>query len=152
MEVRRHCGDGRDVGGAARAVKPAVKINLHAVPWRAGDFGGAVRTIAGQDLSRLAPLVDYISPMCYHHMVRQTPAWVHSVVEDMARRANVPLLPSIQVKETYIPGPETPAEFRAALVEALKPPSKGVVFWNWPALAESPEKLAAVRDVLGSGR
>ena len=137
---------------AARAVKPTVKINLHAVPWRAEDFGGAVRTVAGQDMSRLAPLVDYISPMCYHHMVRQTPAWVHSVVEDMARRANVPLLPSIQVKEAYIPGPETPAEFRAALVEALKPPSRGVVFWNWPALAESPEKLAAVRDVLESGR
>ncbi|HYA48481.1 MAG TPA: hypothetical protein VEG35_02175 [Burkholderiales bacterium] len=142
----------RTLAAAAREVKSSVKVNLHAVPWRTEDFGGAGRIIAGQDPVRLAPLVDYISPMCYHHMVRRTPAWVHSVVEDMARTAKAPILPSIQVKEAYIPGPETPAEFRAALVEALRPPSRGVVFWNWPALAESPEKLAAVREVLRSGR
>ncbi len=133
---------------AARSVKPAIKVNLHAVPWREGDFGGAARAVAGQDLALLAPLVDFISPMCYHHMVRRTPDWVHSVVEEMGRRTGAAVLPSIQVKEAYIPGPETPEEFRQALAEALKPPSRGVVFWNWPALAESPEKRAAVRDIL----
>ena len=142
----------REFVEAARRAKPAIKINLHAVPWRAADFGGAVRIVAGQDLARLAPLADYISPMCYHHMVRRTPAWVHSVVEDMERTTNAPILPSIQVKEAYIPGPETPDEFKAALVEALKPPSRGVIFWNWATLAASPEKLAAVRGVLRRGR
>jgi len=137
---------------AARSVKPGIKVNLHAVPWRAEDFGGAARAVTGQDLARLAPLVDFISPMCYHHMVRRTPAWVHSVVEDMGRRTGAAVLPSIQVKEAYIPGPETPAEFREALAEALKPPSRGVVFWNWAALAESPEKRAAVREVLKGRR
>lgn len=138
----------RTLADAARSVKPGIKINLHAVPWRAEDFGGAARSVAGQDLARLAPLVDFISPMCYHHMVRRTPAWVHSVVEEMARRTGAAVLPSIQVKEAYIPGPETAAEFRQALAEALKPPARGVVFWNWAALAESPDKRAAVRDVL----
>jgi hypothetical protein len=138
----------KTLADAARGVKPGVKLSLHAVPWRAEDFGGALRAVAGQDLARLSPLVDFISPMCYHHMVRRTPDWVHSVVEDMERRTGAAILPSIQVKEAYIPGPETPAEFRQALVEALKPPSCGVVFWNWAALAESPEKRAAVREVL----
>jgi len=138
----------RELAAAARRTKPGIRINLHAVPWRADDFGGAVRAVAGQDLARLAPLVDFISPMCYHHMVKRTPEWVHAVVEDAARTTGAAILPSIQVKEAYIPGPETPAEFRAALLEALKPPSRGVVFWNWAALAESPEKLAAVRDVV----
>jgi len=32
-----------------------------------------------------------------------------------------------------------------ALTEALKPPSVGVVFWNWDALDKSPEKKDAVR-------
>jgi hypothetical protein len=132
----------------ARRIKPGIRMNLHAVPWRQADFGCAAKAVAGQDLARLAPLVDMISPMCYHHMVKQTPAWVHAVVEDMKRTAGTPVVPSIQVKEAYIPGPETAAEFRAALVEALKPPSAGVIFWNWAALAESPEKLAAARDVL----
>ena len=138
----------KTLADAARSAKPGIKVNIHVVPWRAEDFGGAIRAVAGQDLARLAPLVDYVSPMCYHHMVRRTPAWVHSVVEDMARAAGAAVLPSIQVREAYIPGPETPAEFREALVEALKPPSRGVVFWNWAALAESPDKLAAVGEVL----
>ncbi|HVP89749.1 MAG TPA: hypothetical protein VMS75_00890 [Terriglobales bacterium] len=142
----------RELAAAARRAKPGIKVNLHAVPWRAGDFGGAVRAVAGQDLARLAPLVDFISPMCYHHMVKRTPEWVHSVVVDAARVSGAAVLPSIQVKEAYIPGPETPAEFRAALLEALRPPSRGVVFWNWPALAESPEKLAAVREAVGPVR
>lgn len=145
-------GAAKTLVDAARSVKPAIKVNLHAVPWRAEDFGDAARAVAGQDLARLAPLVDFISPMCYHHMARRTPAWVHSVVEDMERRTGAAILPSIQVKEAYIPGPETPAEFRQALVEALKPPSRGVVFWNWAALAESPDKRAAVREVLRSLR
>ncbi len=136
----------RELAGAARAAKPGIRINVHAVPWRTADFGGAIRSVAGQDLGRIAPAADFISPMCYHHMVKQTPAWVHAVVEDMARTTGAAILPSIQVKEAYIPGPETPAEFRAALAEALRPPSRGVVFWNWLALAESREKLAAVRE------
>jgi hypothetical protein len=143
----------RRLAGEARRIKPGVKVNIHTVPWRSGDFGGAIRIVAGQDLARLAPLVDYISPMCYHHMVRRTPAWVHSVVEDAAKSAKTALLiPSIQVKEAYITAPESPAEFREALVEALKPPSRGVVFWNWATLAESAEKVEAVKSVLGARR
>jgi hypothetical protein len=136
----------------ARRTKPGIKVNLHAVPWRRDDFGGAAKAIAGQDLALLAPLTDYISPMCYHHMVKQTPAWVHSVVEDVERSTKAAVIPSIQVKEAYIPGPESASEFREALTESLKPPSRGVVFWNWAALEGSPEKREAVKAVLRSLR
>ncbi len=132
----------------ARRLKPGITVDVHTVPWRSADFGGAIRIVAGQDLSAIAHTVDFISPMCYHHMVKQTPAWIHSVVQDVNTRTGAAVIPSIQVKEAYIPGPESAAEFREALIEALKPPSRGVVFWNWAALAESPEKLAAVRDVV----
>ncbi|MGZ5514283.1 MAG: hypothetical protein ACXW2O_04135 [Candidatus Aminicenantales bacterium] len=127
---------------AAREVKPSVKVNLHAVPWRQDDFGGAVRSVAGQDLPRLAPFVDLISPMCYHHMVRRTPAWVHDVVADISTRTGATVLASTQVSEAYIEQALPPDEFQAAAAEALKPPSIGVVFWSWDALAKSPEKQA----------
>jgi hypothetical protein len=130
---------------AARAVKPSVKINLHAVPWRADDFGGAVRAVAGQDLVRLAPLVDLISPMCYHHMVRRDPAWVHDVVADIAARTGAKVLASTQVSEAYVEQPLAPDEFRAATEQALKAPSIGDVFWSWEALAKSPEKRAVLK-------
>ena len=133
----------------ARRVKPSIRINIHTVPWRKDDFGGAGKAIAGQDLERLAPLVDYISPMAYHHMVRRTPAWVHSVTLDAYDRTRSRILPSIQVDKAYIEDPYPPADFKEALQEALKPPSAGVVFWSWEALSRSPERKDIVRSLLG---
>jgi hypothetical protein len=130
---------------AARETDPAVKVNLHAVPWRADDFDGAVRAVAGQDLARLAPYVDFVSPMCYHHMVGRRTAWVHDVVAEIAARTGATVLASTQVSEAYVEEVLPPAEFRAAAAEALKPPSIGVVFWSWDALAKSPEKRALLR-------
>jgi hypothetical protein len=133
---------------AAREVKPGITVNLHAVPWRHDDFGGAVRSVAGQDLVRLAPLVDLISPMCYHHMVRRSPAWVHDVVADISSRTRAKVLASTQVSAAYIDQPLSPDEFRAAAEEALKPPSIGVVLWSWDALAKSPEKRAVLKHLV----
>lgn len=133
---------------AAREVKPSVQVNLHAVPWRPDEFSGAVRAVAGQDLVRLAPLVDLISPMCYHHMVGRDPAWVHDVVADISSRTGVKVLASTQVSEAYVDQALPAEEFRAAAEEALKPPSIGVVFWSWDALAKSPEKRAVLRRLI----
>lgn len=139
----------RDLAAAARQVKPGIKINVHLVPWRAEDFGGAARAVAGQDPIRLAAAADFLSPMCYHHMVGQTPAWVHSVVEELSSRTGAAVLPSIQVGHAYTEREVSAGEFKAALNEALKPPSRGVVFWNWDALAASPEKQKFVRLLAG---
>jgi hypothetical protein len=141
----------KELAGAARAVKPSVKVNIHAVPWRSTDFGGAIKIVAGQDLPAMGLFADYISPMCYHHMVRQRPAWIHSVVEDMTNRTRVPILPSIQVKEAYVSEPLPVTEFKDALVEALKPLSRGVVFWSWDTLAGDKERKAVVK-ALCAGR
>ncbi len=141
----------KELAGAARAAKPGIKVNIHAVPWRSGDFGGAIKIVAGQDLPAIGVFADYVSPMCYHHMVKQTTAWIHSVVDDMTSLVRVPILPSIQVKEAYIPEPLSVAEFKAALVEALKPLSRGVVFWSWDSLAKDEERKAVVK-ALCAGR
>lgn len=132
----------------ARKAKPTIKINIHTIPWRKADFGEAIRSIAGQDLSLIAPFTDYISPMCYFHMVRQTPDWVHSVTEDAASLAHKQVIPSIQVQEDYVQDPLTPAAFRESLLEALKPPSHGVVFWSWEGLEKSPGKKEIVKNIL----
>lgn len=132
----------------ARKVKSSIKINVHTVPWRRDDFGGAMKIIAGQDLAQISPFVDYFSPMCYHHMVLRDSAWVHSVVEDVYAWTKGQVLPSIQVEEAYITATLSPTEFKAALTEALKPPSRGVVFWNWDGLEKSPEKKAAIKAAL----
>jgi hypothetical protein len=139
----------RTLADEARMVKPSIKINIHTVPWRKDDFGGAGRAVAGQDLERLAPLVDFISPMVYHHMVRRTPEWVHAVTQDAFDRTRGRVLPSIQVDKAYIEDPYTLDEFKQAIAEALKPPSAGVVFWSWDALTRSRERTEAVRALFG---
>lgn len=132
----------------AKKVKPDLLVNVHAVPWRQTDFGGAVKIVAGQDIAALSQIADYISPMCYHHMVKQTPAWIHTVVQDMNRHADAPILPSIQVGTAYLKTNLTTENFRQALLESLRTPSQGVVFWNWKALEAEPEKRKVVQTVL----
>ncbi len=136
----------------ARRLKPGILINIHTVPWRQDDFDGAIKTIAGQDLQALAPHADYLSPMTYSHMVRRPPPWIHSVVLDVAETCTTPILPSIQVSKAYLETELTDVAFRQSLEEALRPPSSGVVFWNWAALDGSPSKKAVLQDMLASGR
>ena len=138
-----------EIARAARSVDPALKISLHAVPWRRFDYGGSILRNAGQDFPALGKLVDYLSPMTYAHMLKRPPDWVHSVVLRLSESSAAPILPSIQVQEAYRPdAPLTPAEFEQDLREALKAPSAGVVFWSWAGLEREPEKFRIARQVL----
>jgi uncharacterized lipoprotein YddW (UPF0748 family) len=134
----------RIIAAAARAIKPQLLVNIHSVPWRQKDFGGAIKVIAGQDLAALAPSVDMISPMVYWHMLKRKPTWVHEVVEDVFVQTKNRVVPSIQVGSAYISDKLSVEEFREALEEAIRPPSGGVIFWNWDALAKEPAKKAVV--------
>jgi hypothetical protein len=134
----------REISEEVRRARPGIRLNVHLVPWRKADFDGGRKFVAGQDIAAIAPYIDTLSPMAYAHMTKRPPDWVASVVEDIRRAAPNPILPSIQVKEAYLTEKVSPAEFEASLVEALKPPAAGVVFWNWDALAESSEKQASV--------
>jgi hypothetical protein len=138
----------QDIKEAAKAVKPDLLINVHAIPWRAEDFEGAVRIVAGQDLAAISKHTDIISPMCYSHMVKRPPPWIHSVVRDMYSRTQSRIIPSIQVKEAYLTDILSVGEFEEALEETLKPPSGGVIFWSWDALDKDPEKKQVIKKLL----
>jgi hypothetical protein len=131
---------------AAKGARPGVLVNLHAVPWRQGDFGGAIRKVVGQDFAALSRFSDYLSPMCYTLMLRRDPSWITSVVREMSAASSCPIIPSIQVRPDY-PGDLAmgPREFEATLRAALEPPSRGVVFWSWERLVQEPEKMDAIR-------
>ena len=134
---------------AAKEVNPDIKVNLHSVPWRRDDFGGARRIVTGQDLVAISEMVDYISPMTYSHMVKQEPEWAHSVVADMAEQVSCPIVPSIQVSRAYLDEEFTREQFAEALSWSLQAPSHGVVFWSWDALNSAPDKKAIVQKMLG---
>ncbi len=136
----------KDLSETARQLRPGIKINLHAVPWREGDFGGANIRVAAQDLEQLAAYADFISPMCYSQMLRRDAPWISSVVADMDKRAPGRVLPSIQVYPYYISNTFTAEDFRSCIREALRPPSKGVVFWSWPLLEKDAARIRVVEE------
>jgi hypothetical protein len=131
-----------------KKINPKIKVNLHAVPWRQNDFNGAIKSVIGQDFKALAKYVDFISPMTYSHMVKQKPEWIHSVVEDIHNISKTKILPSIQVGIAYLDNKLTVNEFEQYIDEALKPPSSGVIFWNWSALDKEKEKYNLVKKKL----
>jgi hypothetical protein len=123
------------------SIKPDLKINVHAVPWRDGDFGGANIKVAAQDLQKVAPFTDLISPMCYSQMLRRDAGWIGSVVGDMDKKAPGKILPSIQVYPYYVDDPFTVEDFKECIDAALKAPSRGVVFFSWPLFEKDPERM-----------
>lgn len=138
----------KDIAEEARKIKPDIIINVHAVPWREDDFGGAIKIIAGQDFAEIAQYTDFLSPMCYSHMLKRKPSWINSVVKDIYSQTNSKIIPSIQVKEAYLKDKLSRSEFQKSLAEALKAPSKGVVFWSWEALEKDPEKKGEIKALI----
>ena len=133
-----------EIADKVRGISPGIKINIHAVPWRDKDFENASIRIAAQDLTKISAFADYISPMCYSQMLRRDASWIESVVKDMDKKAPGMILPSIQVYPYYIDDPFTMEDFRECCSAALKPPSRGVVFFSWPLFEKDSSRMEII--------
>lgn len=136
------------IAKAAREEKSDILVNIHLVPWAKEDFNGAIRSVAGQDIIALSKFSDYLSPMTYAHMVKQSPSWVHGIIEDIFLQTGATVLPSIQVGQAYLDTEFDLEEFRETLKAALLPPSAGVVLWSWDHLIAEPEKADLFKDIV----
>lgn len=135
----------RQISKSVKERKPDIGINVHTVPWRSDDFNGALERVAGQDLEKMSVHTDFISPMCYSHMLKREPVWIHSVVQDISRKAEKKIIPCIQVGNMYLSDELTPDHFEQSLFQAAKKPSHGIVMWSWKALDKSSVKKEIVR-------
>lgn len=136
----------KEISDKVHTVKPGIKINVHAVPWRDEDFKGANTRVAGQDLRKIAPYTDFISPMCYSQMVRRDAGWIESVVTQMDKKAPGKILPSIQVYPYYVDDVFTADDFEDCIDAALKKPSRGVVFFSWPLFEKDTLRMESVMN------
>jgi len=137
-----------ELAAAARQVKPDLVIGAHIVPWKKNDFGGSIIRVAGQDLEKMAPVVDYVSPMCYSKMLKRDADWIADVVSEMDLSAPGKVLPSIQVHQAYIDDPFSDDEFRQCVGSALKAPSQGVVFFSWPLFERDPARMNIAKEMI----
>ncbi|MCP4538628.1 MAG: hypothetical protein GY832_15955 [Chloroflexi bacterium] len=132
-----------------REIDPGMSIGLHSVPWLPQEYDGAVKAITGQNLAYLSPYVDFFTPMCYSHMLKQDPQWINDIVVDQTTRGRKVVIPSVQVARAYLEEEFPVDRFEQALKMAVQKPSEGVVLWSWQALDQSEEKRAVVKRVLG---
>ena len=137
-----------DLTETAHQLNEKIIVNLHIVPWRSSDFGNAIIRVASQNVVKMKEYADFISPMCYSQMVDRDAGWISDVVRDMDVKAKNMVVPSIQVYPYYIERKMDTDEFRKCLEEALKTPSKGVIFFSWPLFEKDSSRMDVVQQVI----
>ena len=124
---------------------PDLKSNLHAVPWSNEDYDGAIKSIAGQNFALLSKRFDQITPMTYNRMLERPAQWINDVTSGIVSEVNdkVPVIPTIQgATDDNV----TDHDFEDALINAIKPPSAGVVIWQFERLTE--ERIMIIERIL----
>jgi hypothetical protein len=140
----------REVRGLLDASARPTMLGMFSLPWRRDDFDGAMTAVVGQDLGRLAEVVDCFSPMVYHALCEQPPDWVAQVTREAIAWTGAPVVPIVQAFGR--PQPLAPHELAAALAEAAEASPQGVWVFTFASLLESPEKATVVRDAFRSIR
>ena len=136
----------KEITKESKNIKPDIHVNIHTLPWRQDDFGGALKKVAGQDINELSNYSDYISPMTYSHMLKRPPEWIRKVLTDYSDKSTSKLIPSIQVSKSYLDNELTVNEFKKMLKSATSQNSAGVVLWSWEALSDSQKKKNILKN------
>lgn len=113
----------------AKRVTGNKKLGLFLVPWRFEDFGGAVLSIIGQDVTKLKKYVDVFSPMVYHAMCGRPVEWISEIASWIWKLTEKDMLPIIQVVD--VPRSLSETEIEKAIDAALYAPgSSGVIIFS----------------------
>lgn len=143
------CGRVLDFTHAVRRLIDAsgqpLRLGIFCLPWRTSDFDGAIRTVAGQDLGRLAEIVDTFSPMVYHRLCGQNVAWIGEMIADAQVAVGRKTLPIVQAMDR--PGVLGPQELADTLTLCLAVESEGAMIFTLDDVEKSAEKAAAVTQV-----
>jgi hypothetical protein len=110
----------REARNSLKGVNPQAELGIYVVP----DVDGLTESLAGQRLSDLAPLVDWVSPMLYHNILLRRPSWIGPALAEVVRVAGPKTLPVIQADSNRNPAlaadwgpPMSDADWSAALAE-----------------------------------
>lgn len=135
----------------ARKVNPDIVVDLHAVPWKSDEYRVDGMSLAGQNLRDISKYVNFITPMCYSHMLNKSSSWINNLVRDQYNQAGIPIIPAIQAKECYFKEELTPEKYQSILEAAVKQPSSGVIIWSWDNIS-SGKKFDITKEVLSNCR
>lgn len=133
----------------AREIKPDIIVDLHAVPWKQNEYKINDLSLSGQNLKDISKYVNFITPMCYSHMLNKRSSWINELVKDQFEQAKIPVIPAIQAQKCYINDEITPENYKLILKAAIKAPSSGVIIWSWNNI-RSGIKYDITKEILSS--
>lgn len=108
---------------------PDMKLGVFGLPWLRKEKQDAILRVAGQDFASMVPWVDVFSPMVYHIMCGETPAWIHSRVQGFEQETKGGIIWPI-IQGCNEPGTLTHEEFQEAIRQAERAPSGGVIIFG----------------------
>jgi hypothetical protein len=85
-------------------LRAGLQISINTLPFFATDFDGAVRETFGQDVARLAEVVDVFEVMAYHQILRQPASWPGTVASHIKARSGRSAICTLQAKALYLEG------------------------------------------------
>jgi hypothetical protein len=143
-----------ELRSAVRTVRPNTPISINTLPFFSDDFDQAVTEVYGQDVARLATVVDVFEVMAYHQIVARDSAWPAAIASDIKARSGQTTVCTVQAEALYLDGMHAgkgrksalgSSEFSAVL-DAIEPTSvDGLCLFTFTQLldrAETPDGRA----------
>ena len=128
-----------------RAFGRDTRLAVNTVPWRESDLDGAIRSSAGQDITRLARGVDIVAPMAFANILHQTPQWKTDLLTYTQELTGKPVLAYVQVDALSNADPITLTQFDNELAATLTQAYAGVAIFHFEQLAANPAKAGILR-------
>jgi len=137
--------------------RPGTLLGLVVCPWQADEHGGAIRSLAGQDLVELAKHVDFLAPMTLHAACGKKPDWPAQhcrYLKSQLRKAKLstwvwPLIQAGRLASEPKIGPEELAE---AIARSLEAEADGALVWVGNRSRLDSGQLAALKAIYGEYR
>lgn len=126
------------------ASKREILLGAFTVPWADSDYGGAIKTIIGQDYEALGKHLDVVSPMVYHRLCNRSVDWIGDVTGKITGKVGCSTWPIIQLADEHVRIPSR--ELKKAMKTVLTAQgSTGIILFSMRDLDST--KLRVVKDI-----
>ena len=135
--------------------RPGVLLGLAISPWQEGEHQGAIRSLAGQDVVRLAKHADFLVPMTLHAACGRKPDWAARRFQQLrdalkSAKARAWVWPLIQAGRVTRTDPRIdPEEVAVALAQAVGAGAGEPLVWIGSADAPDAGLRASLEAVYG---
>jgi hypothetical protein len=133
------------IRAALAPIKPGLQYSINTLPFFPTDFDNAVEEVFGQDVAKLASVVDVFEVMAYHQILARPETWPAAVASDIVNRSGQKAICTLQARALYLDGmhagrgraTDIPAEeFAAALAAMERTPIEGACVFTFTDLLD----------------